>query len=125
MQSFWSFAIFWEKSQRNFVGGEDCAVEVSNKSIFILGNGSMKIMNEETGIITREFSVVGTSFDIIKNHLALFDGNFTISIYHQSGNIRKKFQFPELNECSFKFFSEPSMIGLNKKTGKIITSSLF
>jgi hypothetical protein len=38
-------------------------------------------MNKETGIVTRQFPVVGLSFEIIKNSIVLLDEPSKILIY--------------------------------------------
>jgi hypothetical protein len=80
-------------------------------------------MNKETGIVTRQFSVVGMSFEIIKNRygFVLFYGTNTITIYHKSERKRKEIVLQdEFNQCNAKFLSESNVIGFNHINQSII-----
>jgi len=40
-----------------------------NQTFFIMGNGLMRVMNEKAAIVSREFQVIGTSFEFIKYNI--------------------------------------------------------
>jgi hypothetical protein len=100
-------------------------LRVTNQSFYILGNGLMRVINKETGIITKEFHVVGPSFVFYKYGFALFNGANTIIIYNKVGRKRKEIVFPdEFDKCNSKFLtSESNLIGFNQSNNRIIISN--
>jgi hypothetical protein len=100
-------------------------LRVLNQSFYVLGNGLMRVMNEETGIIMKEFQVVGSSFGFCKYGFALFNGTNTIIIYKKSGRkIKEVWMSDEFNKCNIKFLTEESnLIGFNRNINRIIISN--
>jgi hypothetical protein len=100
-------------------------LRVSNQSFYVLGNGLMRVINKETGIITKEFHVVGTSFVFYKYGFALFNGANTIIIYNKVGRKRKEIVLPdEFYQSDSKVLSESNVIGFNQSNQRVIISKL-
>jgi hypothetical protein len=89
-------------------------LRVLNGSIFILETGLIKEMNKNTGFVTKQFPVFGSSFELIQNKLVLFDDENKITLYDKSGRERKTFDLSkELKGCELSFLSKNNVMGLN------------
>jgi hypothetical protein len=95
-------------------------IRVTNQSIFILENKLIKLMNIETGIVSFEFPVVGSSFEIHKNYLVLFDKVSQIRIYNKGGKEQRSIVLSnELKHSDWTFFSNLDVIEFNKNNAEI------
>jgi len=101
-------------------------LRISSQSIFILETGFIKVMNEESGIIRRQFPVAVLSFKIIKKNIVLLDGLSNIVIYDKSGMKKKEIELPEeFERCDLRFLSNYSLIEFYNCTSQILISELF
>ena len=82
-------------------------------------------MNEKLGVVTKQFPVLGSSFENVINGFVLFDSAKKFIIYDTSGNIHKNLVLSdEFEKCNLRFVSKLNVIGFNAISGKIIISKI-
>jgi len=114
-----------ERTDAFYFSANAVQLRVSNRLIFVLESGLMRQMNEETGIVIKEFPVFGSSFEFFKNSLVLFDHLNTLTIYDTTGKKIKNIVLPdEFKKCNSSFLSNLNVIGFNPTNEKILISKI-
>jgi hypothetical protein len=109
-----------------FFPQDSIELRASNQSLFILRKGFMTLMNEVTGIIEKEYPVVGSSFDLNRNDIFVCHGKVKLTVYDKLGRMRKEVAFPDsFKQASYFFFSHSYVICFNLSSLKINVSELF